>query len=65
MEIKNKKINRTARENPSKIKNEEIPHRIMKISEFLKAKKKANFELDLSSVSKKDIYYFNRGPIKQ
>ncbi len=40
---KNKESNTTVRENPSKIKNDEIPHRIMKISEFLKAKKKNKF----------------------
>ena len=61
---KNKIINRTARENPSKIKNEEIPHRIMKISEFLKAKKKANFDLDLSSVSKKTYTTLIGDPLK-
>ena len=50
---KNKASNTTATENPPKIKNEEKPNRIMKISEFLKAKKNANIDIDLSSVSKK------------
>ena len=36
-----------------KDKIQEIPHRPTKISEFLKAKKNANFEIDLSSLSKK------------
>ena len=39
--------------NPPKIKNEEKPHRLMKISEFLKAKKNTNIDIDLSSVTKK------------
>lgn len=50
---KNKASNTSATENPSKIKNEEKPHRLMKISEFLKAKKNTNIDIDLSSVTKK------------
>ena len=49
---KNKASNTSSTENPSKIKNEEKPHRLMKISEFLKAKKNTNIDIDLSSVSK-------------
>ena len=33
--------------------NEEIPYRVAKISEILKAKKNANFDIDFSSLSKK------------
>jgi hypothetical protein len=39
--------------NPQQNKIEDIPYRGTKISEFLKAKKNANFDIDLSSLSQK------------
>ena len=47
------KVSNTTNDDPSKNKNQEIPHKPSKIAEFLKAKKNANFDIDLSSLSKK------------
>ena len=41
--------------NPSQNKVDQIPHRPTKISEFLKAKKNSNINIDLSSISEKTL----------
>ena len=45
--------NNAPNNNPQQNKIEDIPYRGTKISEFLKAKKNANFDIDLSSLSQK------------
>ena len=45
--------NNPTNNNPQQNKIEDIPYRGTKISEFLKAKKNANFDIDLSSLSQK------------
>ena len=52
-ETKNETINNPNNNNPSQNKNEGIPYRPTKISEFLKAKKNSNFDIDFSSLSEK------------
>jgi hypothetical protein len=49
----NKDNSNNAINNPQQTKIEDIPYRGTKISEFLKAKKNANFDIDLSSLSQK------------
>ena len=49
----NKDNSNNATNNPQQTKIEDIPYRGTKISEFLKAKKNANFDIDLSSLSQK------------
>ena len=51
--IKNKSSNININDNSNLNKNDIISHRPTKISEFLKAKKNANFDIDLSLLSKK------------
>ena len=54
-EIKLKTSNITNNNIPSQNNNEEIPHRMTKISEILKAKRNSNFDIDFSSLSKKTV----------
>ena len=60
-ETKNKTSNDTSSSNipssniPIPNKRDQIPHRPTKISEFLKAKKNANINIDLSSISQKTL----------
>ena len=50
---KSKMPNTIENDDSSKNKNQEIPHRPTKISDFLKAKRNTNIDIDLSSLSKK------------
>ena len=59
-EAKNKESNDTNSNIPSSNipipnKRDQIPHRPTKISEFLKAKKNANINIDLSSITQKTL----------
>ena len=55
-ESKTDAINNTNNNNNSSQNRNEIPYRPTKISEFLKAKKNANFNIDFSSLSEKLLH---------